>query len=209
MEFKKDSKRGNPDRISNMVQPNAQISDHMLALRFRISSGERYDTGVPTPFDGGDDSRNASPKSMRTISGDICLGAIEDNDVGWTRYLGAEMDGSSPENVRTLSLTGSSRWFLTSSESQPSTELSRKSMFPGVMSGSIVSEFVCVARDQHYRHERFRWNARERWYLPTVQLTYAQADRASVGFQSFGPDNRKVEQCSDLPVEIHSKRDDH
>ena len=36
-----DSNKGNPDRISNIVQAKAQISDALLALLSNINSGEQ------------------------------------------------------------------------------------------------------------------------------------------------------------------------
>lgn len=136
----KDSKSGNPDRISKSVQLRAQTSDQVVAFRSSISSGEQYDTGVPTPLDGGDDFRNASPKSMSKTFSDIYFGATEENVVGWTIYFGAEGLGFPPENVKTSSLIGLPRWRLTSLRDHSLILDSCRRTFFGVISKKVVNQ---------------------------------------------------------------------
>lgn len=59
-----DSNGANPDRISNIVQAKAQISEAPLALVSSINSREQQETGVLIPLNGGDNPEKASPRSM-------------------------------------------------------------------------------------------------------------------------------------------------
>lgn len=86
---------------------------------------------------------------MSKISSDMYLGVTEEEDVGCTRYSGAEMPGFPPKRLKTSSLTGLSRWRLTSSKDHSSILASHKRTFLGVMSKSVVSLLSYLADDRY------------------------------------------------------------